>query len=346
MNKLKCFKHLTIIVFIVETFACQGQVEGNLFRHHEESREKLSEIESRMIPLPISTGTGSTGAFPSGIPAPELTCTGDDIHLYLHIKVDYFGNETHWDVKDVFENTIVHESTQIYKALGVYTHEFCLPCSRYIFTIYDDHGDGLYYPYGYIVKVNSELAKSSGLVLSEDEQSLTNDSSSEPFATFVGASDSVQFSGRCATAIDYFQIQSDHVENGVSYCLQARSKDQGAVIVAKPCTRTMSQKLQFWIVDSFGQIQNMADRTMCLAGGATKSRLTIEPCMTATSLTKERTLFIYNYFTKTFHYVKNAMRIIHMPNNLERSKVIRLRNMEVLPDSTSNAKRQWTIKFL
>ena len=139
-----------------------------------------------MILLPISTGTGSTGAFPSGIPAPELACTGDDIHLYLHIKVDYFGNETHWDVKDVFENTIVHESTQIYKALGVYTHIICLPCSRYIFTMYDDHG--------YIVKVNSELAKSSSLVLPGDKQSLTNDSN-EPFATFVGASDSVQFSG-------------------------------------------------------------------------------------------------------------------------------------------------------
>jgi hypothetical protein len=84
--------------------------------------------------------------------------------LTLTIKIDDFGDETWWELKDEFGETIYNGGP--YAANSEQIVDFCLPDGCYEFRIFDDFGDGICCQYGYggyqILNPNLALAIASG----------------------------------------------------------------------------------------------------------------------------------------------------------------------------------------
>jgi hypothetical protein len=96
--------------------------------------------------------------------------------LVFNLDLDPWGSETSWDIKNAV-GTIVRQGGpyQDYDVSGslnfvVPTQTFDLPDGDYVFTIYDQYGDGMYYSSGGVNYVGHyDLSKDCGSILAKGQ---------------------------------------------------------------------------------------------------------------------------------------------------------------------------------
>jgi len=89
----------------------------------------------------------------------------------VEIKIDNYGGETNYDIKDASGNTVMEGSG--WPANSVNSFWKCFSSGSYKFTITDDYGDGICCSYGnggYSVKVNDVEVASGGAFGSKEEK--------------------------------------------------------------------------------------------------------------------------------------------------------------------------------
>ena len=86
---------------------------------------------------------------------------------------------------------------------------------------------------------------------------------------------------------------------------------------------TMSQH---WKLNSLGLLQNQADENLCL-NTASQGRLKLKLCSAAIPQKNGKNrggMFMHNRITKHFHLVRNPLRALTLPGNLQKSVVVKL----------------------
>jgi len=277
----------------------------------------------------------------------ETNCATNDLGVYIHVKVG--EDAASWDIKDMLSGEIV--KTNEVGTFGEFSEDFCLPCGRYTFTIYAVGSEGLIAPNaGYTLEVDGIVLNASGLIeeegralrgtrttraskekrvyMLEVDGDLSRHSApaSRKLEGFTGALQATEFTGEsCVGETAYFSIQSAEQFNGEYYCLQPRNKDEGAPIVVRPCKEDdVSEGLQWWRSDEFGQFQTKANMGLCIGGP--QSTLKLKQCHQRSETNSGNNFFIFDHFTSQIRYTKNLSRMMIMPEDPSVSGLIELKD--------------------
>lgn len=128
-----------------------------------------------------NSGPGNKPSFCDGLPthvptlSPTATesCSSGELHVKIDLNIDNYYNETHFEIADFNSHETIFEA----RTNKDQSFPMCLPRNCYIYSIYDDYGDGFIPPSGYILTVNGET------IASEDR---------------FGKIDQTSFCGRCS----------------------------------------------------------------------------------------------------------------------------------------------------
>lgn len=179
------------------------------------------------------------------------------------------------------------------------SYQTCLPiCGIYKFTMFDKSGDGLEDENKYTIAVNDETLY---------------ESDSSPFKDMTTLIDvSVDECPEPSRRIVYTK------ENGKDMCLQPDGTAEDAQIVWKPCVDVRIK--QRWIVNEFGQLQNLYHDNKCAT--KTNSLLVLKECQEGFHYLQS---FIVNEVTNQIHMMNNPMKVLKI---VERENLARIRPLD------------------
>ncbi|GFH45229.1 predicted protein [Chaetoceros tenuissimus] len=122
----------------------------------------------------------------------------------------------------------------------------------------------------------------------------------------------------------FFRIQSLQDFESSPLCLQPPVLVEGSIVVVSPCSE--NNLSQHWKLNSIGLLQNQADESLCL-NTASQGRLKLKSCSAAIPQKNGKNrggMFMYNRITKHFHLVRNPLRALTLPGDLQKSVVAKL----------------------
>lgn len=122
----------------------------------------------------------------------------------------------------------------------------------------------------------------------------------------------------------FFRIQSLQDFESSPLCLQPPVLVEGSIVVVSPCSE--NNPSQHWKLNSLGLLQNQADENLCL-NTASQGRLKLKLCSAAIPQKNGKNrggMFMHNRITKHFHLVRNPLRALTLPGNLQKSVVVKL----------------------
>lgn len=254
----------------------------------------------------------------------STSCIGtNQLEVTVQVSTDQFGFENKFEIKDMITGSVV--VSKLLEGSTESVNKYCVPCSRYQFTMFDEHGDGFYDGHGYKLTVDGKEIANVGFdsdpfprkllndtsISKRDEHRLLGERFTQKSHMFVGTS--------CAQQTIFFRMKSEYVFDGTEWCIQPKHGQTNARIVVRPCVK--ENDLQYWQIDNMGQFRSRANSSLCMA--RERRKLYMGTCSENISRNIE-TFFLYNFFNGQVHTLTNPFQVFTVPNNLEVNNKVKL----------------------
>ncbi len=106
------------------------------------------------VPTPSPTGT-----LKPTVGLTDVSCEDGFMKVYLKLQTDRYGHETSWTLKENATMAIIQSDDSLDDNKDIH-YELCIPCSNYVFEIFDTYGDGIMAPGGYELLVDNTVLDS------------------------------------------------------------------------------------------------------------------------------------------------------------------------------------------